>query len=43
MQIILLESIERCELGDVVKSSKDGYARNYLIPHSASGDQNSDG
>ena len=33
MQIILLEKVVNLgQLGDVVKV-KDGYARNYLIPH----------
>ena len=33
MQVILMEKLANLgELGDVVKV-KDGYARNYLIPH----------
>ena len=33
MQVVLLERIEKLgQMGDVV-TVKDGYARNYLVPH----------
>ena len=33
MQVVLLERIEKLgQMGDVV-SVKDGYARNFLVPH----------